>query len=288
MRSHFRPESVGKSNMRSHFISSAAIACAVTGATAMMTEVSSAQIAADFATDPVYAGGWTAGLNGGYGFGAWSFTGTGGGSGQEMSSASSIGTAWTMFNTSSSSGISDTGRAISEAGGLQAGQTFEAVIQNPTTYHFYRGWDVGFLNATDNNLGGNNSASLFLNVFNYNYPSYNGVVPNWSVTDNGGGTTSTISPGTSAAVKIDLMLTSATTYSLTLTPLGGGSPYTQSGTLAGPINYVNFRSYNGVSAGPSDVANNYGISYMEIVPEPATLALVGLGFGGVLFLRRRK
>ena len=61
-----------------------------------------------------------------------------------MSSAGSIGTAWTMFNTSSSSGISDTGRAISEAGGLQAGQTFEAVIQNPTTYHFYRGWDVWF------------------------------------------------------------------------------------------------------------------------------------------------
>ena len=170
---------------------------------------------------------------------------------------------------------------------MQPGQTFETVIQNPTTYHFYRGWDVGFLNATDNNLGGNTSAPL-LKFSTTTTRHITGVVPNWSVTDNGGGTTSTISPGASAAVKIDLTLTSATTYSLTVTPLGGGSAYTQSGTLAGPINYVNFRLYNGVSAGPSDVANNYGISYMEIVPEPATLALVGLGFGGVLFLRRRK
>ena len=60
--------------------------------------------------------------------------------------------------------------------------------------------------------------------------------------------------------------------------------------LAGslPINYVNFRLYNTASSGLNDVADNYGISYMEIVPEPATFALVGLGFGGLLFFRRRK
>ena len=44
MRSHFTPASVGKKTMRSHFISGAAIACAVTGATAMMPGVSSAQM----------------------------------------------------------------------------------------------------------------------------------------------------------------------------------------------------------------------------------------------------
>ena len=75
MRSHFTPTSVGKKTMRSHYISGAAIACAVTGVTAMMPGVSSAQIAADFATNPTYAGGWSAGQNGGYGFGAWSFDG---------------------------------------------------------------------------------------------------------------------------------------------------------------------------------------------------------------------
>ena len=62
--------------MRSHFISGAAMACAVTGATAMMTSIGSAQIAFDTATDSTYSGGWSAGQNGGYGFGAWSFNGT--------------------------------------------------------------------------------------------------------------------------------------------------------------------------------------------------------------------
>ncbi len=54
MRSHFRP---------SH---GALVACALSGATAMMTGIFSAQfIAADYATDPVYAGGCSAGQNGG-------------------------------------------------------------------------------------------------------------------------------------------------------------------------------------------------------------------------------
>jgi hypothetical protein len=38
------------------------------------------------------------------------------------------------------------------------GQTFETLIENPTAYHFFRGFDLGFLNATDNHLAGDNSA----------------------------------------------------------------------------------------------------------------------------------
>src|ERR1700690_4124932 len=106
--------------MRSHFriSSGTAMACAVSGATAMMTGVCSAQIAADYATNPTYSGGWAAGQNGGYGFGAWSFNGTDPvpGGQQGMSSSSPLGTAWTLFNLSSTSGISTAGRAISEPG----------------------------------------------------------------------------------------------------------------------------------------------------------------------------
>src|SRR5712664_2625688 len=126
--------------MRSHFriSSGAAKACAVTGATAIMAGICSAQIAADYATDPAYAGGWSAGQNGGYGFGAWSFNGTDptpAGIYQGMSSSSPIGRAWTLSTHANNTGLANAGRAIT--GGLLPGQTFETVIDNPTPYHFF-------------------------------------------------------------------------------------------------------------------------------------------------------
>jgi hypothetical protein len=246
-----------------------------------------ATTAADYSTNPTYAGGWSDGQNGGFGFGAWSFGGTDpAGTQHEMSSAAPLGTAWTEFNLTSTNGISIAGRAIN--GGLLPGQTFETVIENPTAYHFFRGFDIAFTSGTTNRPAGNNTAALFLNVFGY---TFTGLLPNWSVTDAGGGKTSTLSPYTSAAagMKIDLTLFSATAYSVTLTPLSNPSAaYTQGGTLSQPINWVQFRLYNTASSGPNDVTDNFGMSYMTIVPEPSTFALIGLGFGGLLFLRCRK
>jgi hypothetical protein len=304
MRSHFTlgrrtveltAPSATRTQMGSHFRLNrgAALACAVSGATAMMTGVCPGQVALDRASNSTYSGGWSAGQNGGYGFGAWSFDGTANPTGtadpgaqQGMSSSSPVGTAWTMFNlgTAPPSGISDAGRAIT--GGLQVGQTFETVINNPIGYHFYGGFDILFNNGTDNNAGGNNAAALRVSEFNY-YTSY----PYWNVNDSGGGTTTSLSSSTTAVagMKLDLTLTSATAYSLTLTPLSNPSgAYTQSGVYAGPINYVNFRLYDGLSSGLTDTADNFEISYMEVVPEPSALALIGLGSAGVLFLRRRK
>src|SRR5262249_25645979 len=138
MRSHFIPNNLGApqnsssgKTMRSHFVtSSAAMACALSGATALMTGISSAQIvASDHATDPAYAGGWAAGQNGGSGFGAWSFNGTDAtpaGVYQGMTGSSPIGTAWTLFTHDIHTGLANAGRAIN--GGLQVGQTFETVI----------------------------------------------------------------------------------------------------------------------------------------------------------------
>jgi hypothetical protein len=266
-----------------------ATAWALTGATAILSGVCSAQAAADYASNPTYAGGWSAGQNGGSGFGPWSFNGsdmTPSGQYQGISTAAPLGTAWTLLTHSTTNGLANAGRAI--PGGLQVGQTFETLIDNPTTYNFFRGWDVSFMNATDNNPGGVNTARLYLNVFGY------GGLPNWTITDNAASsTTSTVSPATAAiaGLKIDLILTSANAYSLTLTPLSNPSAaYTHSGTLAGsgPVDWVDFRLYNGPSGGLNDTANNLGISYMTIVPEPSTFALVGMGFGGLIFLRRRK
>ncbi|HWX22206.1 MAG TPA: PEP-CTERM sorting domain-containing protein [Candidatus Binatia bacterium] len=273
--------------MRSHFLmSGAATACAVSAATAIMPSVCSAQIAADYATNPTYSGGWAAGQNGGSGFGAWSFNGTDptpAGTYQGLTSSSPIGTAWTLFTHANNTGLANAGRAISEVGGLQPTQRFETVINNPTAFHFYRGFDLLFTSGPDNNAPGNNAAALRLSVFNYS-------ASNWSVNDAGGGTGTSLSSTTTGAagLRIALTLNSATTYSLTLTPLNGATPYSQSGTLAGPITWVDYRLWDGTSGGPNDTANNFEISSMTIIPEPSTFALIGLGAGGLVFLRRRK
>jgi hypothetical protein len=266
----------------------------------MLTGTSSAQVALDVATSSTYSGGWSAGQNSGSGFGAWSFNGTVDPSGavnpgdqQTISSSSSIGRAWTMFNLGSApsgSGLSDVGRSITEPGGLQVGQTFATVLQNPTAYHFYGGFDILFNNATDNNGAGNNASVIRAGVFNYGGN-------NWGINDGGTGNSTTLSGSITGAAGVILSLTlnSATAYSLTLTPLSNPfDVYTYNGTYSGTINYVNYREYDGTSAvspGPNDTADNLEISSMEItaVPEPASFALFGgLGATGLLFLRRRK
>lgn len=256
--------------MKSHFSlnGGVAVACAVAGASTILSGNCSAQtfVAADYATNSNYAAGWSAGQNGGHGFGPWSFDGTNPtpptGPYQGMSTSSPLGRSWTLLTYDNHSGIADVGRAITEPGGLQPGQTLEAVIQNPLGYHFYRGFDICCLNGTNNNLGGNNTAAIRAQLFAY-------FVTDWSISDNSGSTLTSLDLSTtgSAGMKFDLTLTSTNTYSLSLTPLSNPSgAYTQTGTLTTnlPINWINFRLYWGTSTGLTDTADNYEISSMTI------------------------
>ena len=273
--------------MRSHFLSGTAIACTVTGATALLSGHCSAGpfVAADYATNATYANGWSAGQNGGYGFGAWSFDGTAGTNGpnpgvqQAISSASAIGTAWTLFNLTAppppiGPGMSEAGRAITANGGLQPGQTLEVVLQNPTTYHFYRGWDFLYYNGTNNEPAGVDVHAIRTLVFDY-------YTTDWSIVDDYGSTLTSLDAGTSGAagLKYDFTLTTTNTYVATLTPLSNPSAaYSQSGPLVAtnlPINYVNFRLWFGPSAGPNDVANNLEISSMTILGVVLNIQVAG-------------
>jgi hypothetical protein len=289
--------------MRSHFVSGAAVACAVAGASTLMMDgncSAGAFIAADYATNSTYLSGWAAGQNGGYGFGAWSFDGTTStmtnnvytngipdpGDQQAISSGSAIGTAWTLFNSTAKSppagpGISDVGRAITEPGGLQPGQTLEVVLQNPSVFHYFRGWDILCLNGTDNYPAGEPAdpsvsairTQLFDSAF-YNPGT------NWSISDGYGSLPTTLYSGTTAAagMKYDLTLTSTNTYVITLTPLSNPSAaYSQSGPLTTnlPINYVNVRLYFGPTTGPNDPADNLEISSMTIAGLTLNIQVVG-------------
>jgi hypothetical protein len=274
--------------MRSHFLPQKVTAmCAVAGATTLLSGSASAQnfVAADYATNSTYASGWSAGQNGGHGFGAWSFDGTtdvsnnpDAGAQQTMSTGAAIGTSWTLFNLSSTGGISIAGRSINGTNGLQPGQTFEAVIQNPTTYDFYRGFDILFANSTTNLPGGDNTAALRLLVFNY-YSTH------WKGVDNAG---TTFIPLTSAdtgasGMKFDLTLLSTNTYSFTMTPLGNpANAYTQTGTLKGdlPINQVTYRLWDNQSTGPNDAADNFEIRSMTV--EGLTLNIQVAGTNAIL------
>jgi hypothetical protein len=270
MRSHFLPQKVSS-------------VCAVAGAATLLGGTASAQsfAAADYATNPTYAGGWTNGQNGGFGFGAWSFNASATNAHQVISSSSAIGTAWTLFNTAINHGINDVGRSITEPGGLQPGQTFEAVLQNPSSFNYFGGCDILFYNGTNNLPGGVNQAALRVSVFDSAY--YNPGA-DWAITDydvvrynSYSYTMLPVADTAVAGMKLDLTLTSTNTYLATLTPLSNPSEaYSQTGMLATtdgngnavtnlPINYVNFRLYNVVpSSGPNNTTNNYEISSMTI------------------------
>ena len=284
--------------MKSHFLPQKVTAtCAVAGATTLLSGVAHAQsfVAADYASNPIYSTGWSAGQNGGYGFGPWSFDGSNtnppDGPYQFMSAASPLGASWTLGVYALHSGLANAGRAINEPGGLQPGQTFETVIQNPSSYVFFRGFDILFCNATNNDPGGDGAAALRLSVFGY----YDGALTDWAVTDgnpyNPDGTSTTLSYTNTAAagLRIDLTLTSATNYSLAMTPLNGTTPYTLTGQLAPswinqnttsnvtelPVNFVSYRLWNAPSSGTNDITDNFEITGMTIEGLPLNIQLAG-------------
>ncbi len=255
--------------MRSHFSlnQGVAAACAVAGAATMLNGNCPAQtfIAADYATNATYAGGWGAGQNGGYGFGSWSMNGTEATSPNEhamdrTSPYDPFGVAWTLYNPEgttpsptspgtqcvnppTATDISRAGRALPN-GGLRPGDTFSTVIANPTGRTFWKGYTLVLSTGSDNIAYGGVGTQVAIGTFEY--------FTNGKWYTSAGGTSLYDTDTTTNGMQIDITLTGASTYHLVMTPLGNpGLAHSEDGTLEnkgltepGLVNWVTYQLYN--------------------------------------------
>jgi hypothetical protein len=235
-----------------------------------------AQVAFDSADDAAYSDGWQAGDDGGFGsLGPWSFSGTYASPLQQRidnglktgaagsSSFDNLGKAWSLFNPAAG----DFARAGRSMGALQVGQTLRIVIDNPTARQSFRGYTVKL------NTGGGNACS-------------NGCTPGAVVKykierlenfDNGqwmdsSGHFGLFDTDTDGGARIDFVLSTATTYEMTMTPLdNAAAAVTTSGSLASPatttpINWIEFQFFNTQTSVGSDT--DFFIKSVSLLTSP--------------------
>jgi hypothetical protein len=238
------------------------------------------QVAFDSGSDPVYATGWLAGQDGGFGFGPWNFDGTyntlppaqqamddGLGTGVQGSSTfNDVGRAWTMYNPlgraqvpsngGSGTDIARSGRALDSP--LQVGQTISVVFDNPEPRAFFRGYAIVLNQDAANGCyaGDNCSTPAYdpgsvdqawqLQMFDYN--SYG----NWQwfsyIDANPNNDYPLFDYHTAeAGGRLDVTLTGPTSISWTLTPLAHPElAETRTETLASsdPIVWIELQQWN--------------------------------------------
>ncbi len=265
-----------------------AVACATIGATTLLNGRCSAQpfIAADYATNGIYASGWSAGQNGGYGFTAWDFDGTStnfpveqGMTFDHSSPFDALGTAWTMFNPIGPGygWISIAGRGFAP---LQPFQTFEVVVDNPTNVYYGDGYTVGLESGTGNGYTGNTSTVGQVAAYTYGYYAYGWPTNSeWLVSDHYSGNTYigfNSSDTAPAGVKIDFTILPAGNFQVTMTPLDNPTnAQTYVGTLENPslpTDWMQFEFYNNET---NSVTNEFFISHMTIAGPTLNIQLVG-------------
>jgi hypothetical protein len=242
----------------------------VAGSVAWSSAACYAQLAYDDATDPVYADGWTAGDNGGFGFTPWNFDNDPGAVGTTTIDSTSpfndLGAAWRLATDPD---ITRAGRGFAP---LQTGQTLRMVVDNPTDQAFFKGYIIR-LNTGGGNIcyGGSpctpgTTPKERLGVYVFEYFTYG----NWLVSDLADDNRhSTLFDTDTAAggVQIDVKITGPESYELTMDPRGAAATYTQSGSLGntgtGAVNWIEFLFFN--TPPDPNFATDFYIKSLEIL-----------------------
>jgi hypothetical protein len=171
--------------------------------------------------------------------------------GQGSSEFNDIGKAWVLYNPhapndadenppSGATDIARAGRGFT-FGSLQPDHTLSIVIDNPSERRFFRGYTVRLINGGANGCFDGHNCSTWTNpgeitsrlsigTFEYSTDG------KWYAT---GADPQLIDTDTSSGLRIDVTLTSADTYDLTMTPLANPDmAYMASGELGGTVGSV--------------------------------------------------
>lgn len=240
-------------------------------ALAAVASVQSFAVVFDCALDPAYNDGWQSGDNGGSGFGAWSLSG-GSNAGQFVASSNNNGggggpgidTGGLSWGGWANQGdVSSASRSILSP--LVTGETFFCYFDN--------GWiDSGSLVQTGLTAPGSGSVLRFTGGMN-----------NYELIDDAGTTTTSLAFSDRGLI-LEWTITSATTYDFRAIRMEDNQSWNTSRTIANTA-FDRFIFQN-VSAG-FNPTNDAFINSTGVVPEPSSLAVLGLA-GLAMIIRRKR
>lgn len=234
-----------------------------------------------------YSGTWPSPApNNGFGFGAWSFNNTtpnGGFSGEFLGSSGGIDTGGNSFGFYANNAANAQSQAVRAFGQtLTSYQTFSIQMQNGNVTD--NGGQVGvFLRDSSQN-----------NIFGFsflgggaNYQLSIGQSPSSSVTVNTG------VGFTSGAMTLSFTELAGDAWSFSITTGSGTTTLTSSGTgvslYENDISQVQILDQNGGSSRTLGDNGNFYVNSPEVVPEPATISLLGVSLvTGLVFYRRQR
>ena len=236
-----------------------------------------ANLAYDAASNATYNAGWTNGANGGSGFGAWTLT-------PQPNNANAgffVGDS-TQNGTFPSGGINTGGKAFGLYGNTAAADAWRTFQGGSLSVDqsFRIDFDNGWLNSGLSTGWGlqNGSGQNLVEVW------FNGGDGYYTISDFSGVHASS-NTWTDGGLRLQVTLTAATNYSMSI--IQGTATNTYSGYLLSQASQgiQQFHVWNGgVGSGPNF---DLYINSMSVVPEPGTMALMGLTLAGMTVFFRQ-